>query len=220
MLLHGGRGDVANVRVFVIFGLFLYAFSFFNLLLFHFLASSGLEQLILLLLRHNNVTFGLISHINSFDLVVLALVDVFECEHCFLAHQGHLLVGPNFGAVVSLLLDLVLKLFDGVLKFLRVILALLRTLQEELALFVELGLHLLLDHHLLFHALDELVPEVLDVVDEHLVGVVSLFVGVVPRCLGRDLAHVVFVQVLLLRLGDLGGLREAHGGLRLVSLGG
>ena len=106
--LHGGRGDVANVRVLVIFGLFLNAFSFFNLPLFHFLASLGLKQLILLLLGHNNVTFGLISHINSFDLVVLALVDVFECEHCFLAHQGDLFVGPNFGAVIPLLLDLVL----------------------------------------------------------------------------------------------------------------
>ena len=158
MHLDGGRGDVANVRVLVIFSLFLYAFSFFNLLLFHFLGSLWLEQLILLLLGHNNVTFGLISHINSFDLVVLALVDVFECEHCFLAHQGDLFVGPNFGAVVPLLLDLVLKLFDGILKFLGVVLALLRTLQEELSLFVELGLHLLLDYHLLLHALDELAP--------------------------------------------------------------
>ena len=47
----------------------------------------GLQQLVLLLLTHNNVPFRLISDINTSNLVALALIDILESKQRFLTHE-------------------------------------------------------------------------------------------------------------------------------------
>ena len=126
--------------------------------------------------RYNNVSIRLIPHVQALYLIILALMNVLESEHCLLTHQRHLLVGPDFCAVVPFLLNFILQLLDGVLQIVGIILTFLCAFQEELSFFVEFGLHLLLYNDLFLYSFHKTVSEVLYIIDEHLVSVVSFII--------------------------------------------
>ena len=158
-----------------------------------FLLTAGVlvENTVLLLLGHDHVALRLLSDVNASDLrvalghiyvtnfVFLALLNIFEGKHSFLAHKGDLLVGPDLHGVLSLVFDFVLQLYDRVLEVVLVVLALLRLLEEELSLLIEASLHVFLNRGLLFDHRLEVVPQALEVIDEHLVSVSTLLIGVV-----------------------------------------
>ena len=96
------------------------------------------------------MTLGLISYIKALNLIALILVNIFERKKCFLAHEGDLFICPDFGAVVTLLLNFILKLLNSVLKIVCIILPLLCAREEKFSFLIEFGLHLLLNDYLLF----------------------------------------------------------------------
>ena len=157
-----------------------------------FLAAGVLvENAVLLFLGYDHVALRLLSDVNASDLrvalghvyvtnfVFLALLNILEGKHSFLAHKCDLLVGPDLHGVLSLVFDFVLQLYDRVLEVVLVVLALLRLLQEELSLLVEASLHFFLNRGLLLNHRLEVVPQTLKVIDEHLVSVNTLLIGVI-----------------------------------------
>ena len=83
---------------------------------FHFCVNNFvLQDLILLFFGDNDVAFGLIPDVEAFNFVVLALLDVLEGKERLLANQTDLFISPYFHWVVSLFLNFILKLNDGML---------------------------------------------------------------------------------------------------------
>lgn len=93
---------------------------------FHFCAHNFvLQDLILFFFGDNNVAFWLIPDVEAFNFVFLALLYVLEGKEGLLTNQTNLFICPYFLWVFSLFLNFILKLHDGMLEVILVVLTFL-----------------------------------------------------------------------------------------------
>ena len=124
------------------------------------------QDLRLLLLCDNHVTFWLVSDINTIDLIGLFEIQKLVGIHSFLTHQAHLFICPYLLGVFLLLLDFFLELLDYILQTFGISLGLLCRLQKEFSFTIKIDLHLVPLMNLFVNNLNKGLTQVLHVIYE------------------------------------------------------
>ena len=124
-------------------------------------STSSVQDFILFFFRNNHMAIWILTHVKTFDLVFLTLLDILVCEKWFLAQQTYLLISPHSQTIVSFILDFFFQLFNMRFQIIFIVFTFSFVIQKYSSFFIEFWNQIILDFQLIRQKRDEILSQLL-----------------------------------------------------------